>query len=69
LRNPWLLGGLGLSVLLQALVLFAPPLNTLFHTTPLPVQTLLRLVLLASRVLWVEELRKGIVRWRGTAPA
>ncbi len=58
LRRPWLLGGLALSVLLQALVLYAPPLNALFHTVPLPPATLLALLGLASIVLWVEELRR-----------
>ena len=58
LRNPWLMGGLGLGVLLQAAVLYAPPLNTLFHTVPLAPASLLPLVALASSVLWLEELRK-----------
>jgi len=62
LGNRWLLGGLGLSVLLQALVLYAPPMNTLFHTQPLPGLSLLALLGLASLVLWVEELRKAWVR-------
>ena len=62
LRNRWLLGGLLLSVLLQGLVLYAPFMNTLFHTQPLPLQTLLPLLALASAVLWAEELRKGLLR-------
>ena len=57
-RNRWLLGGLTLSVLLQALVLYAPPMNALFHTVPLPPESLLPLLGLASLVLWVEEARK-----------
>jgi Ca2+-transporting ATPase len=61
LRNRWLLGGIVISVLLQVLVLYAPPFNALFHTVPLPPATLLVLVLLASSVLWAEELRK----WHG----
>jgi Ca2+-transporting ATPase len=61
-RNRWLLAGLALSVLLQALVLYAPPLNALFHTVPLPPSTLLALLALASLVLWVEEARKMLVR-------
>jgi Ca2+-transporting ATPase len=61
-RNRWLLGGLTLSVLLQGLVLYAPPMNTLFHTVPLPLESLLPLLGLASLVLWVEELRKLWVR-------
>jgi Ca2+-transporting ATPase len=62
LRNRWLLGGLALSVALQAAVLYAPPMNALFHTVPLEPASLLPLLALASTVLWVEELRKGVVR-------
>jgi Ca2+-transporting ATPase len=62
LRNRWLLGGLALSVALQAAVLYAPPMNALFHTVPLEPASLLPLLALASAVLWVEELRKGVVR-------
>jgi magnesium-transporting ATPase (P-type) len=62
LRNPWLVGGLALAVLLQALVLYAPPLNAMFHTQPLPAATLWPLLALASTVLWVEEARKLVVR-------
>jgi len=57
-RKRWLLGGLTLSMLLQALVLYAPPMNTLFHTVPLPLASLLPLLALASVVLWAEEARK-----------
>ena len=64
LKNPWLLGGLSLSVLLQALVLYAPPMNTLFHTVALPAASLLPLLAVASIVLWAEELRKAVRRWR-----
>jgi magnesium-transporting ATPase (P-type) len=64
LKNPWLLGGLSLSVLLQALVLYAPPMNTLFHTVALPAAWLLPLLAVASIVLWAEELRKAVRRWR-----
>lgn len=65
-RNRWLLGGLSLSVLLQMLVLYAPPMNELFHTVPLPPASLLPLLALASLVLWIEEARKlwGRVRRR-----
>jgi magnesium-transporting ATPase (P-type) len=60
LRNRWLLGGLLLSVVLQGLVIYAPPLNALFHTVPLPADVLLPIVACASAVLWVEELRKRV---------
>ena len=62
LRNPWLLGGLVGSLALQATVLYAPAMNTLFHTVPLPGWTLLQLAALASIVLWAEELRKLAAR-------
>jgi Ca2+-transporting ATPase len=64
LRNRWLAAGLSLSVALQAAVLYVPALNTLFHTVPLPPQSLLPLLLLASGVLWAEELRKLVARRR-----
>ena len=61
-RNRWLAGGLALSVLLQALVLYAPPMNALFHTVALPPESLLPLLALASSVLWIEEARKWFAR-------
>ncbi len=56
-------------MLLQALVLYAPFMNTLFHTVPLPPAALLPLAALASVVLWTEEGRKLWVRMRGKKPA
>jgi magnesium-transporting ATPase (P-type) len=61
-RNPWLLGGLLVSVLLQLAVLYVPLLNETFYTVPLPWLTLLALLALASVVLWGEELRKLAAR-------
>ncbi len=68
LRNRWLLGGLALSVALQAAVLYWPPLNRLFHTVPIPLADLLPILAVASGVLWVEELRKVFVRARRRQP-
>ena len=62
LRNPWLVGGLGLSVLLQCVALYAPAMNAWFGTVPIPPLTLLALTAVASAVLWVEEARKFFVR-------
>jgi Ca2+-transporting ATPase len=67
LRNRWLLGGLALSVALQAAVLYLPALNALFHTVPLDGPQLWPLPLAASTVLWVEEARKALVRRRRAA--
>ncbi len=61
-RNRWLAAGLALSVALQAAVLYVPAMNTLFHTVPLPVGSLLPLLALASLVLWAEEARKLTAR-------
>jgi calcium-translocating P-type ATPase len=62
IRNKWLLGGLGLGILLQAAVVYSPVLNTLFHTTPIPFDDYPAIILTASLVLWVEEIRKFFVR-------
>jgi len=62
LHNPWLLGGLLLSVMLQAAVIYVPALSAWFHTTPIDPGSLLPLVALASLVLWAEELRKLAAR-------
>jgi Ca2+-transporting ATPase len=64
LRNPWLLGGLLLSNLLQVLVVFLPVLNRVFHTVPLPLSEVVTIGLFGSVVLWVEEGRKYWARRR-----
>ena len=64
LKNPWLLGGLAVSVALQVAVIYLPPMNTLFHTVPLPPAALIALLALTSLVLWAEELRKWVLRLR-----
>lgn len=69
LRNRWLVGGLALSIVLQAAVLYWAPLNRLFHTVPMPLADLLPLLAIASGVLWVEELRKWLVRLRPGSPS
>jgi magnesium-transporting ATPase (P-type) len=63
--NRWLLGGLVLANMLQLLVVFAPPLNRLFHTVPIDLGQVLVIGLVASPVLWIEELRKALRRRRG----
>ena len=67
LGNRWLLGGLLLSMALQAAVLYTPALNSMFHTVPLPATTLALLLGLGSAVLWAEELRKLIRRLSAAA--
>ena len=65
LGNRWLLAGLAASLVLQAAVVYLPPLNALFHTVPLHWHVLLPLLALASVVLWAEEVRKAIARASG----
>ncbi|MDP4302635.1 cation-translocating P-type ATPase [Leptothrix discophora] len=67
LSNRWLMGGLLISVVLQASVLFWPPLAGLFHAVPLPASTLLAILGAASSVLVVEELRKLVARRRAAS--
>ncbi|HSN15460.1 MAG TPA: HAD-IC family P-type ATPase, partial [Anaeromyxobacteraceae bacterium] len=59
-RNPWLVGGLAISIALQLAVLYWPPLSRAFHTVPLPAADVTVVVAAGSLVLWAEELRKWI---------
>jgi Ca2+-transporting ATPase len=62
LENPWLIGGLVVSNLLQVAVVFYRPLGDVFHTVPFSLQEVVAIGAVASLVLWVEELRKLVVR-------
>jgi magnesium-transporting ATPase (P-type) len=62
LTNPWLIGGLVVGNLLQAAVVFLPPLGRVFHTVPIDLFDVFAIGAVASLVLWVEELRKFTVR-------
>ena len=64
LRNRWLLGGLVIGNLLQVAVIFAPPLQRVFHTAPFEVPIVLAIGAVGSVVLWAEELRKWRARRR-----
>ena len=61
-RNPWLLGGLVLANALQLAVIYAAPMNRIFHTVPISLASFLLIGAVASLVLWVEELRKFFAR-------
>jgi len=60
-KNPWLIGGLVLSNLLQLAVVFWSPLAEVFHTVPIDLHEVLAIGVVASLVFWVEELRKLVV--------
>jgi magnesium-transporting ATPase (P-type) len=61
-RNPWLLGGLIIANMLHGLVIYWKPLATFFHTTPIALENFFAIGIVASLVLWVEELRKIYAR-------
>lgn len=61
-QDRWILGGLFFGNLLHLGVVFLPPLNKLFHTTPIALSEVFLIGASASLVLWVEEIRKLMVR-------
>lgn len=61
-KNRWLLAGLLVGNLLQVAVVFWAPLSRVFHTVPFDLHEAIALGVVGSLVLWVEELRKLIVR-------
>jgi magnesium-transporting ATPase (P-type) len=68
LTNRWLWAAVGLSLVLQVIVVHVPLMNDAFGTTPLSARDWLVCAALASSVLWAEELRKAVLR-RRTASA
>jgi P-type Ca2+ transporter type 2C len=62
--NHWLWAAVGLSVALQALVVYTPFLQQAFSTVGLSAGDWLRCVTVASSVLWLRELSKVVVRRR-----
>jgi Ca2+-transporting ATPase len=64
LNNAWLTGGLILGNLLQLLVVYAEPMNRVFHTVPIPLEDFFLIGAAGSVVLWTEEIRKIWVRRR-----
>jgi calcium-translocating P-type ATPase len=68
-RNRWLIGGLIVGNLLQVAAVFWAPLASVMHTVPIELPIVFALGLVGSLVLWVEELRKLVVRRRRRAQA
>ncbi len=62
--NPYLIGGLIVGNLLQVAVIFWAPLRSVFHTTPFGPEVVLGIGIVGSLVLWIEELRKLLLRRR-----
>jgi calcium-translocating P-type ATPase len=66
--NRWLWAAMGLSLALQVLVVHVPLLNQAFGTTPLSAGDWALCAVLASSVLWAEELKKLLLRLRSRRP-
>jgi P-type Ca2+ transporter type 2C len=60
--NRWLWAAIALSLLLQVLVVHVPLLNRAFGTTPLSAGEWALCAVLASAVLWADELKKLLMR-------
>lgn len=60
--NKWLWGAIGLSIVLQLVVIYVPFLNSAFGTTPLSALAWLECIGLAAIVLVASELRKAVLR-------
>jgi magnesium-transporting ATPase (P-type) len=60
--NRWLWAAIGVSLLLQLLVVHVPLLNRAFATTPLSAADWALCAALASLVLWADELKKLVGR-------
>ena len=58
--NRWLLVGLSIGIVLQIMVIYAPPLQRLFYTTPLQIYEWGIVVGLAAIILIAEEIRKTV---------
>lgn len=56
--NRLLLGGIGLALLLQAAVIYLPPLQSVFYTVPLELGDWGVILPVAATALVAEELRK-----------
>ena len=60
--NRWLWGAIALSLVLQVLVLYVPPLQRTFGTVALGTADWLRCTAAASSVLWLREGSKLVTR-------
>lgn len=60
--NKWLWGAIGVSIVLQLLVIYVPFLNTAFGTTPLHPMAWVECICLAAVVLIASEIYKAIMR-------
>lgn len=62
--NKWLILATLVVVCLQILLIYVPFLQTMFSTVPLNIYQWLFAIAISSSILWIEEIRKLIVRAR-----
>ena len=62
LSNPWLLGAVVLSILLQLAVIYVPILQQAFSTVSLSASDWMKCAMVGSSVLWLRELSKVFSR-------
>jgi Ca2+-transporting ATPase len=62
--NRWLWAAIGLSLVLQVLVLYVPAMQRAFGTVGLRAGDWLRCVAVASSVLWLREAGEAVTRAR-----
>lgn len=62
IANKWLLGGLIIANVLHGLVIYWQPLAGFFHTEPISIFNVFAIGVVASFVLWTEEIRKIYAR-------
>ena len=62
--NRMFLYAVGGSLIGQLMVIYFPPLQSIFQTEALSALDLLHLFLLASSVFVLDEIRKFILKWR-----
>jgi Ca2+-transporting ATPase len=60
--NSWVWGAIALSLLLQTLVIYTPPLQRAFSTVSLTFVDWVRCAVAGSSVLWLRELSKVVLR-------
>ncbi len=64
-KNRWMLLAVGLSLILQLIVLYTPFGEYVFQAVPLELMDLLLIILVSSSVLWVVEIMKLFKRLSG----
>ncbi len=58
--NPWLIGATLIVIGLQVAALYTPFFNRILKTTPISFNEWVAIILIASSIIWVEEIRKAI---------